>query len=63
EGVDLNIYEVGKKLPVDKIIYASDMNTEALVAKLMFALGMFEELIEVKRFIETPIMFDINSEG
>lgn len=62
EGVDLNIYEVGKKLPVDKIIYASDMNTEALVAKLMFALGMFEELTEIKKFIETPIMFDINSE-
>ncbi len=62
EGVDLDIYEVGKKLPANKIIYASDMNTEALVAKLMCALGMSEDLAEVKRFIETPIMFDINTD-
>ncbi len=60
EGVDLGIYEVGKKLPADKIIYASDMNTEALVAKLMCALGRTNDLTEVKKFIETPIMFDIN---
>lgn len=62
EGVDLGIYEVGKKLPADKIIYASDMNTEALVTKLMCALGMSEDLAEVKRFIEAPIMFDINTD-
>lgn len=60
EGVDLGIYEVGKKLPINKIIYASDMNTEALVPKLMCALGMSENLSEIKKYIEMPIMFDIN---
>ncbi|WP_432406335.1 asparaginase [Wukongibacter sp. M2B1] len=62
EGIDLGIYEVGKKLPANKIIYASDINTEALVAKLMCALGMSEDISEVKKFIETPIMFDINTD-
>ncbi|WP_432662252.1 asparaginase [Wukongibacter baidiensis] len=62
EGVDLGIYEVGKKLPANKIIYASDINTEALVAKLMCGLGMSEDIAEVKKFIETPIMFDINTD-
>jgi len=62
EGVDFGIYEVGKKLPADKIIYASDMNTEALVTKLMWALGISKDLTEVKRLVETPIMFDINTD-
>ncbi len=60
EGVDFDIYEVGKKLPTDKIIYAKDMNTEALVPKLMCALGRFNNLDDVKKYIETPIMFDSN---
>ncbi|WDV47994.1 asparaginase [Clostridiaceae bacterium M8S5] len=62
EGVDFGIYEVGKKLSANKIIYANDMNTEALVAKLMCALGKSADLSEIKDFIETPVMFDINTD-
>ncbi|WBW97094.1 asparaginase [Oceanirhabdus sp. W0125-5] len=58
EGVDLNIYEVGKELAKTKIIYANDMNTEAIVAKLMWALGKSENIDEVKKLIETPVMGD-----
>lgn len=58
EGVDLNIYEVGKKLAESKIIFAKDMNTEAIVAKLMWALGKSQNIDEVKNLIETPVMGD-----
>lgn len=59
EGVDFNVYEVGKKLPLDKIIYAKDMNTEAIVPKLMWALARGGTPTEVKRLVETPINGDI----
>lgn len=58
EGVDLNIYEVGKKLAESKIIFAKDMNTEAIVAKLMWALGKSQDINEVKNLIESPVMGD-----
>jgi len=61
EGVEFGVYEVGKKLPEDAIIYANDMNTEALVAKMMFALGNYTDIKEIKNYIETPIFFDIYS--
>ncbi|MFT5701815.1 MAG: L-asparaginase [Desulforhopalus sp.] len=59
EGVNLQIYEVGRSLPLDKIIYGKDMNTEALVPKLMWALGKTTDSIEVKRLVETPVRGDI----
>jgi L-asparaginase len=59
EGVDLQIYEVGRKLPLDKIIYAGDMNTEALVPKLMWAMARSSEFREIKRLVETPIRGDL----
>lgn len=58
EGVDLNIYEVGKKLAESKIIFAKDMNTEAIVAKLMWALGKSQNIDVIKKLIETPVMGD-----
>lgn len=59
EGVDLQIYEVGRRLPLDKIIYAGDMNTEALVPKLMWAMARSSEFEEIKRLVETPIRGDL----
>lgn len=59
EGVDFDIYEVGKKLPLEKIIYAKDMNTEALVPKLMWALAKGSSPEEVKKLVETPVNGDI----
>lgn len=61
EGIDFDVYEVGKKIPADKIIYGNDMNTEALVAKLMCALGKSDDITEMKTYIETPVMFDITN--
>ncbi len=48
EGVNFDIYEVGKKIPKDGIIYANDLNTEASVAKLMCAMGRCEAVTECK---------------
>jgi L-asparaginase len=59
EGIDLQVYEVGRMLPLDKIIYAKDMNTEAIVPKLMWALGAGKTLSEVKSLVETPVNGDI----
>ncbi len=55
EGVDLGIYQVGQELAQHDVIYAGDMNSEALVMKLMWALGNYDNLCEVKQFMETPV--------
>lgn len=59
EGVDLQVYEVGRKLPLEKIIYARDINTDALVPKLMWAMGKTEVFTEIKRLVETPVKGDL----
>lgn len=59
EGVNPQQYAVGRALPLDKIIYGKDMNTEALVPKLMWALGKTTEPAEVKQLMETSVQDDI----
>ena len=59
EGVDPSIYAVGRQLPLDDIIYAKDMNTEAIVPKLMWALGITDSVKEAKALVETPMSGDI----
>lgn len=58
EGEDLSLYEVGRKVAQDMIILSGDMNTEAIVPKLMWALGKTKDLQEVKTIMETPIHYD-----
>jgi len=60
EGIEFGIYEVGKKIPKEKLIYANDMNFEALVAKMMCGLGRHKDIVDLKTFIETKINFDMN---
>ncbi len=59
EGVDLQIYEVGRRLPIDRIIYARDMTTDALVAKMMWAMAMSTDFKEIKQLVETPVQDDL----
>jgi L-asparaginase len=59
EGVDLQIYEVGRKLPLDKIVYGRDMTTEALVAKLMWAMGQTSHFRNIKEMVEMPVRDDL----
>jgi L-asparaginase len=62
EGQDLYLYEVGRKVSQYDIIVSGDMNTEAIVAKLMWALGKTTNLKEVKQIIETPAAWDLSGD-
>ncbi len=60
-GIDLELYEVGRKLAQQKVICAGDMTTEAAVSKLMWALGNFSSWKQVKDFMETPVCKDMSN--
>ncbi|MCX7773821.1 MAG: L-asparaginase 1, partial [Clostridia bacterium] len=57
EGVEYGIYEVGSKLPQDKVIIAGDFNTETLVAKTMIGMGSYKTIEALKAYIETPYTY------
>ncbi|KAA0560831.1 asparaginase [Bacillus sp. CH30_1T] len=59
EGEDIDIYEVGRKVGRDSIIRSRNMNTEAIVPKLMWVLGKTQDPQEVKEMMETPIAEDL----
>ncbi|ASZ61910.1 MULTISPECIES: asparaginase [Bacillus] len=59
EGEDMSIYEVGRRVNQNLIIRSRNMNTEAIVPKLMWALGQSSDLPVVKRIMETPIADDV----
>jgi L-asparaginase len=59
EGEDLLLYEVGRKVGQHSVILSGDMNTEAIVAKLMWALGQTDSFDQVKNIIETPLAGDL----
>ncbi|KKB75181.1 asparaginase [Bacillus sp. TH008] len=59
EGEDMSIYEVGRRVNQDAVIRSRNMNTEAIVPKLMWALGKNGDPHEVKKIMETPIADDI----
>ncbi len=59
EGEDLSLYEVGRRVMlIPHVIVSKDMNTEAIVPKLMWVLGKTNDLAAVKALMETPIAFD-----
>ncbi len=53
EGVDLDIYAVGKHLAEQPIIIAETMTTEAIVMKLMWSLAYFDTLADIKAYIQS----------
>lgn len=61
EGQDLYLYEVGRKVAQYNVIISGDMNTEAIVAKFMWALGKTTKLSEVKQIIETSTAWDLST--
>ena len=63
EKSDLAIYEVGQRLLDCGVISARDMTTEAVVTKLMWALGQTEDPEEVRRMFDTSYCGEITLEG
>ena len=55
DGVNLNIYEVGKKSLENGVITAHDMTNEACVTKLMWALGQTNDLKEIRKLFDTNL--------
>lgn len=47
EGIDIDLYEVGRKIDRNQVVISQDMNTEALLAKLMIYLGKYVNMQEV----------------
>lgn len=62
EGEDLCLYEVGRKVAQNEVILSGDMNSEAIVPKLMWALGKTDNLQEVRKIMENTIASDITPE-
>ncbi|MCI9403246.1 MAG: asparaginase [Oscillospiraceae bacterium] len=60
EGSDLSIYSVGHRLKSDLgVLESYDMTTEAMVAKLMWALALTKDPKELNELFYTPVAKDI----
>lgn len=57
EGVNLDVYEVAKELSGENIIVANDMTTESITMKLMWALAHFNNIKDIKRYMENEDLF------
>ncbi|MDO7906317.1 asparaginase [Paenibacillus sp. JX-17] len=60
EGGDLTIYEVGQKVLEKGVIPGYDMTTEALVTKMMWALGQTSSPEEVKQIMATNYVNEVS---
>lgn len=59
EGVDLDVYKVGKKYSDHPgIMQAGDMTTESIVAKLMWVLGQTDDREEIRELFYKPVNHD-----
>ncbi|SDH85359.1 asparaginase [Alteribacillus bidgolensis] len=56
EGADLTLYKVGRIIDQSKVILSNDMNTEALLPKLMWAMGKTSNAVHVKEIVESSLV-------
>lgn len=55
EGVNLNVYEVGRNLARENVINGKNMTLENLTMKLMWSLAHFNNINDVKDFMEKEL--------
>ena len=55
EGVNLDIYEVGRNLAKENVINGKNMTIENLTMKLMWSLAHFNNMADVKDFMEKEL--------
>lgn len=59
EGLDLGVYEVGRAYAEHPgILRGGDMSTEAIVAKMMWALGQTRDPLDIEQLFYHPINHD-----
>jgi len=59
EGQDISLYEVGQRVVEAGGITAGDMNTEAIVAKLMWLLAYTDDIEEITELLQKSIAHDM----
>jgi L-asparaginase len=59
EGSDLSVYEVGRKVLEKGVILCWDMTTEAIVTKMMWALGRSPDSQHAKSIMEENFVDEI----
>jgi len=62
EGTNLGRYAVRNEIKNSNIIDGKDMNTEAIVTKLMWVLGQTEQQDEAKKLMYKPINNDVSKD-
>lgn len=60
ERSDFSIYEVGRRLLASGVIPSEDMTKEALVTKMMWALGQTDDAQKVREIFDTDYAGEIN---
>jgi L-asparaginase len=63
DGTDLSLYKVGKECLAMGAIEGRDMSSEALVAKLMWALGQTMDMDEVRKIMATNFAGEVALDG